>query len=455
MDCIRFSTFLARMVGLEASFVFAEMIARTKTNSIGASGASWVRLQTTDLLSDGSMIGFLNNKQIRTGIDDLFDSGLILKRRISGKNTTLYSINIINFMLLELLEKKYFELLIPVEEKGYNGQLVSLDLIESTIDTTDIRPRESSYLEAGKFYELSKISSKKSIIEIVGSIYRVNANKLISYVMDDGITIDLKSERGGVQNLPRYITAILMPSDMGSYRKNMESIQFKFLYHGISEILSLFGTIGITTPLVAYVEPVKEGAEEVEEEPVVQTPEEVSLKELARYDYKKYCEYMKIGVSMKTPIADWKSKDFVSYFYCGMAKRTSVSNDESAIKEEFKLPDFRKDCSIMKKHMERYGNKKLADLIKTLILDYENIKAKYRVKEIQLHVGVFGIDWIMNHVESFMKYRGESDLSERVNERLQEVKKQEKTEPQLEKTEKQALLEELRKQTQNGEQTNG
>ncbi|MCK9279254.1 MAG: hypothetical protein M0P71_01310 [Melioribacteraceae bacterium] len=453
MDFIFFPVLIANSIGFEATFLLTEMI-NSNINMLEIRGSKWTKAQLSSL--NNSKIGFLSDEQIKVGLDNLYKKGFVIRLLRSGKKTSIYSVNILNLMLFEILHEKYFDIITPVTGKTYEANLVDVDLFESIVKTSDIKELKASTIGDIPLYSMNKIQSKKFIKEIIYSIYKIDVNNLNKYVIESNgeFIIDFSKSKLLEDKTPKYISSLILPCDITALIDNLKIIQFSHLYNGIYEINNL-GKIKISSKLIPYGKQqdiIEEEVEEVEEVETVTELKEESLKEMARTNYESFCKYMKISTSMKKPIREWTSRDFVSYFYCGMAKLTMLKNKEENIIEDIKFPNFIKDCSIMKKNIERYGNKKLSEMIKTLILDYENIKYKYKIKDLNIHIGIFGIEWIVSRIESYMKYKHELELSQDIDFRIREMQKETKEEVgELEKEKKDAILATLRNNINNGD----
>jgi hypothetical protein len=115
-------------------------------------------------------------------------------------------------------------------------------------------------------------------------------------------------------------------------------------------------------------------------------------KEKAMLSYSNYREYMKLDDLGKTPVVDWTPRDFLTFFFCGLAKNTFEKDGEA------KLPFWARDCKTMQRCMESYGRERLKSIIVTLFTRLEEVEEEHG-KELNVDLSIFNAQWIMEKVE--------------------------------------------------------
>ena len=111
--------------------------------------------------------------------------------------------------------------------------------------------------------------------------------------------------------------------------------------------------------------------------------------------YPVYREYMLLEETLEKNISDWTSRDFVIFYFCGIAH----SQDTTSV---LSFPVWGKDCKLMGRYMKKYGNKILYRLLKTIFLHTDKISEKIN-RPIKPSMAVIGTQWIMDIVEQIFE----------------------------------------------------
>lgn len=324
-----------------------------------------VLINKKSMCSDG-LINFVEESYIDTAIEKLYNFGILHFHRKSGRKTRIISISVINIIMYELLGKdKYMASLEEYETKKCCGKIVPY----SIIDSLSFSIPEYQSMTSRNYY-INYNSGIKEVINLVKNMYLFDITKIQKYVDAEGNYLP-KEEKN----------------------KNNPVNVFSFFHMGIDTLV--FGK--------PVYEAIKYGSTNVkinvEKEVSIDDEEdnEPTLKELARNNYEKYCEYLGIGSTMKKPLLDWNSKDFVSYIYCGLAKLNEKDGD-------FVFPDFARDCTRMKKLMDKYGNKRLNRVIYLMVKNTDEMIEFCKFKNFKPTPSILSVDWMFDKMLDFVSY---------------------------------------------------
>lgn len=157
-------------------------------------------------------------------------------------------------------------------------------------------------------------------------------------------------------------------------------------------------------------------------------------------DYNAYCRHMGVGKIQKKDVSDWSPKDFVNYLYCGMFHLNGKGT----------MPSYGPDCGKMKNYMSKYDNERLKRIIKTLVLNQNEIKRRLPKKNVEINISILGVAFIVDAVETLADERDEREKAARIH---QEFKIADAEASALVKSNRPEMLERLRKnQSENNNQ---
>lgn len=319
-------------------------------------------------MREDDCINFIQDSMFDSFIEKLYDFGFVHFYRKSGRKTRTISVSVVNIIMYELLGKEQYLLnLTEYETKRLCGKVIPFSLIDSlNFDFPEYKSMTS------KNFYVSYDSSIDEVVKQVKNVYLFDIQKIDKFIDDGGNFIP--KEDGGKTAPVNQCSFFMLGHN---------SLIFNGpLYHN----LLYGGKITINA--------------NIEQEDIQDDDCEPTLKELARNNYNKFCEYMCIGQTMKKPILEWNSKDFVSYIYCGLAKLRENEGD-------FVFPDFSKDCTRMKKLMDKYGNKRLNKVIYMMVKNTEDMAEYCRFVNFKPTPSILSVDWMfdkmldyVSHVES-------------------------------------------------------
>lgn len=109
----------------------------------------------------------------------------------------------------------------------------------------------------------------------------------------------------------------------------------------------------------------------------------------ALLSHDNYRTYMKLEETLARDIKEWKSKDFVILFYCGISKTTPNLRE---------LPTWGKDGKLMEQYMFKYGPQRLKDMI-IFFFNSHDILEKEVNKELDMSLSTFSTDWIRDKIK--------------------------------------------------------
>ena len=109
----------------------------------------------------------------------------------------------------------------------------------------------------------------------------------------------------------------------------------------------------------------------------------------ALLSHDNYREYMKLEETLSKDIKEWKSKDFVILFYCGISKTTPGLRE---------LPTWGKDGKLMEQYMFKYGSQRLKDMIIFFFNSHDTLEKEVH-KELDMSLSTFSTDWIRDKIK--------------------------------------------------------
>jgi hypothetical protein len=326
-------------------------------------------------------INFIEESYLDTAIEKLYNFGMVHFHRKAGRKTRIISISVINIIMYELLGRdKYLSVLEEYETKKCCGKIVPYEVIDSLSFAI---PEHQSM--TSKNYYIDYCSGVDEVIKLVKNMYLFDLTKIQKYI-DDGGNYVPKEEKH--KNNPVNVFSFFQ---IGNDVLNFGRPVYNAIMYGAANVKINLGSDN-------------DYSEDDNTEP--------TLKELARNNYEKYCEYLGIGLTMKKPILDWNSKDFVSYIYCGLAKLNEKDGD-------FVFPDFAKDCTRMKKLMDKYGNKRLNRVIYLMVKNTNEMIEFCRFKDFKPTPSILSVDWMFDKMLDFASYmdkeKAQKDLMSIIN----------------------------------------
>lgn len=328
-----------------------------------------------------SFIKFIEESYLDTAIEKLYSFGMIHFHRKSGRKTRIVSVSIVNIIMYELLGKdKYLANLEEYETRKCCGKIIPYNVI----DSLDFSIPEYQSMTSRNYY-VTYASGADEVIKLIKNMYLFDLTKIQKYI-DDGGNYIPKEEKH--KNCPVNVFSF--------FQIGNNVLKFgRPIYDAIK-----YGAAGVEVTISK------------EDEEIDTEDNEPTLKELARNSYEKYCEYLGIGATMRKPILDWNSKDFVSYIYCGLAKLNEKDGD-------FVFPDFAKDCTRMKKLMDKYGNKRLNRVIYLMVKNTDEMIEFCRFKDFKPTPSILSVDWMFDKMLDFASYidkeKAQKDLLEIMN----------------------------------------
>lgn len=338
-----------------------------------------VLINKKQMCSDG-LIKFVEESYIDSAIDKLYNFGFIHFHRKSGRKTRIISISIVNIVFYELFGRdQYLANLNEYETKKYCGKIIPYEIIDSVASS---KPEYQSMTSRG-FY-ISYANELTKILEQVKNMYLFDIQKIDKMIDAGGNFIPSEKKPN---NIPANVCSLFA---VGSLAIEKKYPLYECISYGSKMKVDLSNSM----------------AECSEED------SEPTIKELARNDYNKYCEYLNIGTTMKKPILEWNSKDFVSYIYCGLAKLNEKDGD-------FVFPDFARDCTRMKKLMDKYGNKRLNRVIYLMVKNTDEMVEFCRFKDFKPTPSILSVDWMFDKMLDFASYidkeKAQRDLMQMLN----------------------------------------
>lgn len=370
-------------------------------------------------ICEKSVIKFIQPKSFDAGIDLLHNLGFLVKGKKDGRMTKTVFINLMNISLFELMERSDYEAFLEdFENEKYFGKVITIDRISE--DSLRLPDFDSFLAEAGylNFYAGREASSIKPILDQIITIYNFDMDSFYKNVapQEDG-------------------RDAFFPSEM----EKKDTFNFEvFLMQGASGVRceGYFGEVLCDGGVVLS----KNDNLIVVEESNSEVREKSSLKEEAKNNLEKFYEYMKISETMRKPIEEWSAKDFVSYFYCGMAYKNNGKGD-------FVFPNFGKCCSQMNTAIKVYGKKMLNKVIYSLIKNTDDLRSFCGGKEIYLSMSIFSVDWLMVKICDYVEKKEQDDQYKNLTRKISSGN----LDNRLEKTNNGDRLKELRQQFNNGE----
>lgn len=358
-------------------------------------------------MKENDLINFIHDSEFDNLIDRLYDFGFVHFHRKAGKKTRTVSISVVNIIMYELLGKEQYVMnLAEYETKKFCGKIIPY----SVIDSLSFSFPEYKSMTSKNFY-VSYCAGIEEVVRQVKNMYVFDIQKIDRYI-DDGGNFISKEEKH--KNNPANVCSLFMVGH-GSLVFG-EQLYHIFLHGG-----------KISTSM------------EQEKEDDVEDSQEPTLKELARNSYEKFCEYLQIGQTMRKPILDWTARDFVSYIYCGLAKMNEESGD-------FVFPDFAKDCTRMRRLMDKYGNKRLNRVIYLMVKNTDEMVEFCRFKDFRPSPSILSVDWMFDKMLGYASYVDKEKASKELSEILiknTDTQDNGKEEP-LKKQEDDVKLKELR-----------
>jgi hypothetical protein len=324
-------------------------------------------------ICERSRIKFLSQDEVQSGIDNLFKFGFIFFHKKSGKKTRKFSLNIMNIILYELLGKQEYEArLSELDTKKYCGFIIPFD----SLKLTDIKIQERRSMTERKKY-INFENGDEAVFNDICAVYRFNVRKTSKHMDGD-----------------KFIPGV----DGKEFPSNVESM-FAFAkdspFFKADEKYRIISIGGVLEGVVD--EPDEDESNSgSSSESNSQSEPEVSGRELARNDLMKYYSYMKISIAMKKPIIQWTARDFVAYLYCGIAKLQENRGN-------FLFPNFAKECTQMKRIMEKWGNKRLNKIIYCMVKKTDAMIEYCGFKDFHLSFNVLNVDWMMERIWDFVQ----------------------------------------------------
>lgn len=311
------------------------------------------------------IVNFIHEADIDSCIEKLYGFGFVHFHKRSGKKTRTVSISVVNIIMYELLGRdQYLSSLEEYDTKRFCGKIIPY----SVIDSLSFSFPEYKSMTSKNFY-VSYCAGVEEVVRQVKNMYMFDIQKIDRYI-DDGGNFISKEEKH--KNNPANVCSLFM---VGHSSLVFEEQLYHIFLHG--------GKINVRGNI----------EKKDDDENIV----EPTLKELARNSYEKFCEYLQIGQTMRKPILDWTSKDFVSYLYCGLAKLNEGSGD-------FVFPDFARDCTRMKRLMDKYGNKRLNKVIYLMVKDTDNMIEYCRFRDFRPSPSILSVDWVFDKMLDYVSY---------------------------------------------------
>lgn len=323
-------------------------------------------------ICERSRIKFLSQDEVQSGIDNLFKFGFIFFHKKSGKKTRKFSINVMNIILYELLGKQEYESrLSEFDTKKYCGFIIPFD----SLKLMDIKIQDRRSMTEKKKY-INFENGEEAVFNDICAVYRFNVRRTAKHMDGD-----------------KFVPGV----DGKEFPSNIESM-FAFAkdspFYGAEEKYRVISVGGILEGVVD--EPEEEEPSNSSSESASESEPEVSDRELARNDLMKYYDYMKISIAMRKPIIQWTARDFVAYLYCGIAKLQEKEGN-------FIFPNFAKECTQMKRIMEKWGNKRLNKIIYCMVKKTDEMVKYCGFKDFHLSFSVLNIDWMMERIWEFVQ----------------------------------------------------
>lgn len=357
-------------------------------------------------MRENNLINFIEENNFDTLVDKLYNFGFIHFHRKANRKTRSVSVSVVNMIMYELLGKEQYLLnLEDYETKKMCGRIIPYN----SIDSLSFNFPEYKSMTSKNYY-ISYSCDIKDVIEQIKNMYFVNIQKIKDNVVDGKFVPPKKNS----SNLPVNVYSFFMNGNK-TIEANLP------LYYGF-----LYGMdIKINT--------------DIDVGDVDNEEDEPTLKELARNDYGKFCEYLCIGQTMKKPILSWNSKDFVSYIYCGLAKLRENDGD-------FVFPDFSKDCARMKKLMDKYGNKRLNKVIYTMVKNTDDMAEYCKFNNFKPTPSILSVDWMFDKMLDYVSHIENERISDSLSQVIQQNTKIDNSikEDSLKKEDNSVKLNELR-----------
>ena len=314
------------------------------------------------------MSKFIPEKEIDRTILKLYDFGFLFFNIKSGKRTRTISISVFNIILYELSGKEqYLSSLSEYNDNRIQGKIITYDaLCSMKLSIPDFISMTS------KNFYINYEDGIDSITKQLKSLYFINMDKIEKDDLVGEIAInDIYDENNkSIRQTMLLSNGFVKICDKPLYREFFDKGKIFVLKHG---------------------------SDDCSENSNSNSNRNITLKDEARNNYSKFCEYLKIGQTMRKPICEWNARDFVSYIYCGLAKMNEDSGD-------FIFPDFSRDCARMKRLMDKYGNKRLNRIIFLMVKNTDDMVSFCGFKNFKPSPSILSVDWIFDKMISYSNY---------------------------------------------------
>lgn len=286
--------FYANNIGLEACFILNEIIENIKEEKENFGEIAWFWIKKKEFVCDD--LKFVTEDFFKKGMEDLFNSGFVIKKRSSGRDTSKFAVNVFNIMIFDLVGPDlYFDMIREVKNNVYSGFFADSSMLLSVKEIKS--PSYLSYFHNNVFVDYNNIDLDKFKM-IILTIYNNDIYKINKYIDESGvIKFKYLSE---CQSFPKNLRSISFPCGINNIN-GLDKPYFEFILSGkevSKDFLSCFN---------------ESEDKEQEEEIEIEKVEKKSVKDIARTDYVSYCKYMKVAETMKKPVKDWNATDFVIY----------------------------------------------------------------------------------------------------------------------------------------------
>lgn len=345
-----------------------------------------------------STIKFMSESDVQSGMNGLFDSGFVFFHKKSGKKTRKFSINIVNMVLFETLGSELYKSLLSEFDNGrYCGKVIPIDSVSAVDINIQDRP---SMTEKGGYISLS--GGEQEVFDILSAVYRFDVRKLSKHVKNNMFVPSVDGDK-----LPCNVESMFaVAPDSPLY-----NIKEKY------KVIAFGGGVVVSES--------QQSDDQTDEDSNSEEVVEVSKKDLARNDYLAYCDYMKVKTAMRKPINQWTARDFVAYLYCGIAKTREKDGD-------FVFPNFARECTQMKRVMEKYGNKRLSKIIFHMVKNTDVLVEYCGFNDFHLSIYTLNIDWMMNKMWDFVQDFEEREQLKKLREQKLEHENNKKSEQKTE-----------------------